>query len=748
MERKNHWKEIYHRRTLFVLAGFSIFVLLVAFFNYQMDDEIYISPYDYTGYPEEASFENGVLTVDETSGLKKGDVIAEIPAMHFDAGTYTIDIDHQSIDDFEAVIYDGNDEIDRVMLPADELNTKYVFSSDKNLYNLKIVFLYNGTGYNTIKRSIIYSVNRPFYSDTICFAILIISMAVVIAITIIELDFFRLPVEEKAYYAVLILFALYINYPFLRPYVPSGGDVGYHVARTENIYIGLLQGQFPVGLYSELMHGRGMISAMYPHLFFVIPAILRMLHVSMEAAFRVFYMCMNLATCVTSYYAGRVLSRNDKKWAMLTMILYCVLPYRVTTMTWRFAYGETLAFIFLPLVVAGLYEIIIGDKRKWYVLVLGMTGLIECHLLSAIQGAMLCSVFGVFYLATLMRERRIVQVIYAAGMTILLNVWFIAPFLYYYKSDILTTYLGTGDMAFISYFWADMLQFLPNSSESSQIFHQMGIIGIGTIIMGVTVGYLLFVKKQYDKRDKFAIILLSIATIFIFAASKDFPWKTLEKFKGVYSALSKFQFSGRFYMLGEGLLLMGGIIVLSDVGFFRYRKQIILIVLATTIIQSMMITDTYLNRGRMFIDARAMRYMPNIADAMEYDFYAPAAYDDENFPRSFSSPEASIDNYWHSGIYTEFCYRTEADTFVDLPLTSYLGYSAKVKETGEQLQILQGESGCIRISLPARKESTRVCLIYVGYPFQNIMTVISILALFGYLFVVAFDRWTIKWKHG
>lgn len=740
-------ESIYNKRLIYGLILFVALVSIVAFLNYQMDDEIYIGPFDYKECHKNASFENGVLTVDETTGLKKGDVMAEIPAMHVDAGTYTLDMDHQSEYDFEAVIYDGEAEIDRVTLPASDLNTRYTFTSEKNLYNLKIDFIYNGKGYDTVKRTVIYSEGRAFYSDTLFFALIIILIATGITAMMIKLHFFELPTDMKLYYGIMILFALYINYPFLRPYVPYGGDIGYHVARTEGIYNGLLQGQFPVGIYTDVMHGRGMISAMYPHMFFVIPALLRLAHVSMEAAFRIFYMGMNLATCVTSYHAGKILSGNNKKWSLLTMILYCILPYRITTMTWRYAYGETIAFIFMPLVIAGLYEIILGDRRKWYVLVLGMSGLIECHLLSAIQGAMLCFILGSVFVGTLITEHRIIQTIFAAIVTLLVNIWFIAPFLYYYRSDILTTYLGTGDMAFISYFWADMLQFIPNSTGGDQMHHKMGIIGIGIIILGLAASYLLFVKKNYGKRERFSATMLIIAAIFIFAASKDFPWKTLEKFDGLYRTLSKFQFSGRFYMLGEGLILLAGIMILSDAGAFRYRKPVVILTVTVTLVQSFLVADTFSNLTKsMFIDSRAVRYTANISDAMEYDFYTPEAYDDETFIKNVFSPEAVIEGYKHDGINTWFSYTSDEETYVDIPLTYYLGYSAETLPTGESLQVLQGDIGNIRITLPVTAESKAVFLAYEGYPYQNMMTVISLLSFIFLLSIILHDKGLIRWK--
>ena len=50
----------------------------------------------------------------------------------------------------------------------------------------------------------------------------------------------------------------------------------------------------------------------------------------------------------------------------------------------RATLGESLAMIFFPMVLLGLYEVLRRDEKRWPLLALGMTGVCMSHLLSTL----------------------------------------------------------------------------------------------------------------------------------------------------------------------------------------------------------------------------------------------------------------------------------------------------------------------------------------------------------------------------
>ncbi len=519
-----------------------------------MDDELYYGLYEYEGIPEEADTSWGTVTVDESMGISAGEVVAEIPDVHVDAGKYTIDVDHQNDEDCEILVFDGEKEILKQVLPKEETNSKVIFSSADNIYNLKIKYLYNGAGNVTIKRTIIYSDGKPFYYDTVVYALLIIIVVCGICVYIIGCDYWSLPISQKIQILCFISYLIFINYAFYRPFASiEHPDIAYHMARAEGIYRGLLNGQFPVELYTEMSYGRGMIGTLYPSLFLYIPAFLRLLHISMEGAFRIWLICINISACLTAYYAGKTISKS-RQIALLTMFLYGFLPYRITVFTWRYSFAEALAFVFLPLIVVGLYNVVVGEKRQWLPLAIGMAGVIQSHVVSAISAAALCFMIGVVFLYRIIKEQRYIQILYSVFLTIMLNIWFIVPFLYYYTSDIDIAHdQATGDMSDITFYMTHMLQLIPNLSGSGeQSHHSVGLIGLWLVVIIVFALFVYVTKNELEQHDKFAFSLMAAGGFFLFMASKTFPWETVGKFEKIYSILGTFGFATRFYYIGEG----------------------------------------------------------------------------------------------------------------------------------------------------------------------------------------------------
>lgn len=61
--------------------------------------------------------------------------------------------------------------------------------------------------------------------------------------------------------------------------------------------------------------------------------------------------------CCFKISGGRVVS-------LVSAMLYVLIPYRLTDLYERNAFGETLAIVFLPLIVYGMYHFFTADSRE------------------------------------------------------------------------------------------------------------------------------------------------------------------------------------------------------------------------------------------------------------------------------------------------------------------------------------------------------------------------------------------------
>ena len=116
--------------------------------------------------------------------------------------------------------------------------------------------------------------------------------------------------------------------------------------------------------------------------------------------------------------------------ALISAVLYMTAPYRLVDLYVRNAYAESFAFVFLPVVFLGVYEIFHGDSRRWWILAAGMAGIVLTHNISGLY----CALFVAAYVATQARrlksETRLWRSLgLAVLMSALLTAYFIGPLL-------------------------------------------------------------------------------------------------------------------------------------------------------------------------------------------------------------------------------------------------------------------------------------------------------------------------------
>jgi hypothetical protein len=129
-----------------------------------------------------------------------------------------------------------------------------------------------------------------------------------------------------------------------------GASDDMHIAWLQQMDLALHDGQFPPRYVSDLSFGFG-----YPLFNFIFPLpyyIGEVFHVvgfSFTDSIKAVFVLSLLLSGITMYLLGRYLSG---KWVgMAIAILYVYAPYRSTDIYDRGALGESLAFVFLPLII-------------------------------------------------------------------------------------------------------------------------------------------------------------------------------------------------------------------------------------------------------------------------------------------------------------------------------------------------------------------------------------------------------------
>ena len=689
-----------------------LFVLLTAFFNMQMEDEKYYGLYQVDSIPEEVDGDNGIVTVKESYKLPKDTIVARIAPIHIGPGNYTVEVDHQNDVDYEAVIYNGEKELSRFTLPKESLLTFGSFSTDKDLYHFHVDFLYPGKGTVTFKHA--YLRAAPFFwSDILAYAAIFILFILYMGYWAQRKRFLSMSDRERLIPYMLFLFTIFMCYPQMNSFVPGGGDSAYCLSRIECTKNELLQGHFPVAIYAEGHDNTGSLGALYPSMFLYIPAVLRIFRVSFTAAFKIFEVCMHLVTMASAWYCGRRLLKNDAV-AAFAVFLYGTLSYRIICLYFRDAIGETEALCFIPLVIAGLYDVLIEDKKKWWVLSLGLSGIIGSHVLSGVFAFSVCVIFGLIYIKRIFTEGRFLPILKAAGLTLILSLFTIVPYLYYYKSDInLFGTMASMDFSYAAAFPTQLFMVTRGFGIQSSYGLGHGIInedslsvGIVGLIMAAVSLYALIFKKDKDKLDRFGDGMFLVAMFYLFMSTTIFPWATLQKFKLINDVVQMFQFPFRFEQIGQTFLLFSGIIALYRLPILnKFRKPLLIGISIAGIMMAFFLTDSFFQNEHF-----VFRFEPDIQDEMPHD-YIPHGYNESGIVPERIESEAEIEGYTHVDTAISFNYRADKEVSADVPLIFYRGYRAFLSD-GRELNVEKGPAGQIRLMLPASSDNLGVRVYY------------------------------------
>ncbi len=383
------------------------------------------------------------------------------------------------------------------------------------------------------------------------------------------------PVKKYAEPAMLIAMGLAAGMPLFADFMINGDDLGFHVARLEAVYQGLRAGEFPVYLGSTQMGGFGTLSAiMYPQLFLYPFALLRFFGVSLMLCYKLLVVCMHIGSAFTSYFGAKHMCKSARIgfWAS---VLYTFSMYRLTNTYFRVALGETLAMVFLPLIIWGIYEVFWGNYKKWYLLALGVGGVLQSHVSSVAMCMLFLVIELVVWLVSSKKTdfgKRILAGMKAAGMTVLVNAFFLIPFLFYSGEDLQCFDMPNQLSETVVYFSQMFSLFAPaqgadleTGSTVGEMPHTIGMVMLlGAVLLCVEA------LREREKREEMQVgkRCLLYGAVALLLTSWLFPWDKVQNVEFLHDIITSLQFAWRFMGPASALLSIA-----AAVGLVRFCES-------------------------------------------------------------------------------------------------------------------------------------------------------------------------------
>jgi len=683
-------------------------------------------------------------------------------------GTYCVGVEYTSTEPGSTLsIIDNGKTIVEESLPVQETYLLIPFTLEKDCQDLQVIINYGGTGLFTAYELSLEPISH-FYNDCYYY---VFAFWLINALGILFLCYERKhPLERKTKATGILLLGigLFSFLPYCNGSLPWGDDLCYHLLRIEGIKDGLRDGQFPVFIFPEGLHGYGYLNCMYPNLFLYIPAFIRLSGTSIAASYKTLVLLFHIVTAFITYGSMKSIYDNRKA-AFAASLLYCLCPYRFTNFYARGAVGEELAMTFFPLLIAGLYHVLTGKKRNWWMLALGMSGLLQTHVLSAMLGGVICVLAGFVFFVKVIREKRIVQIGQAVLWVILANLWFLVPFLYYYKN---------------AGFWLSALDY-SNYRESSLLLSDLaGMINLedyrtltlglpAVICAGMALFHLVMTHRAaspygMDSSDRngfspvflrFLLVLGIVCTILTIGQFN--AWAFMEQ-PALDWFFSNLQFPWR--LLGQATLffLMAGCISLYESDFLRRHADMLLISLCVVCMLSTTHYKVDSFMYEVFTDTTSVGHESKLIGIPKgtvtivypYEWRREGLTDPilvSELVRTSDAEAVEIQSFTRTGTTSTLIYQASADDcLIEFPVQYYDGYIAH-DENGDSVALVPSDNQLVSFTANGDGSAHTVTLEFHKKPIFTLAFIVSLITvLAGLLYCLnpkLFKRPPLKKKH-
>lgn len=693
-------------------------------------------PLVYTG----ANLHHSVGLVDSESNLvvresvAMNGSVASTPKYIINRGTYTASLDYVAEEEGSVLeLWEQGRKI--AAWPIDHTQTRMdeEFTLSKDAKQLQLQVNYSGKGALTIMQFSLLP-HTMFYSDTYFFIVLFLAGSLFIWLGFIK-GRLKLSQERLVDYSIILGVALLAMSPMMQTYLYNGDDLCYHLARLEGLKDGILDGQIPVNIQPEGLQGNGYMNAMYPYLFLYVGAFLRICRVSIGLSYKVLVFLANFGSAVCAYVAMKSMCKSRRS-VMLAVVLYTLMPYRFTNIFSRGDLGETLALIFWPLVIAGLYHVIMGERKYWYFLVVGFSGALQSHILSVAFVAAICVVTALVYCVRIWKEKRYIEIGKAAGASLLLNLWYLAPFLYYYFGD----NLSTGALRWSGYFEQSInpSNFTQSISLYNKQYFSLGLALLGCV--GIGVIWLLCEKKEHkESLDGYLMYLFVLGFLLMYMTTGYFPNKAFLGNDLFHNVATMIQFPWRFIGPASTCFLFVGALGLARSCVLKPYRNIIFAMLVSLNLLVIISVPTdnnhmpYTNAEAIVSKGHESKLGANIGLFYPHEWRLDGAGDEKLVSSVITSniESVTIHDYQKKGTKAVTVYTATADNcYIELPIQSYKGYRA-YDENGKKLTFERGMGARLRFWVKGDGLEHTIHVRYGPHPLFIMANLVSVLTLVG-----------------
>nr|WP_249921823.1 YfhO family protein [Enterococcus sp. 7F3_DIV0205] len=455
----------------------------------------------------------------------------------------------------------------------------------------------------------------------------------------------------------------------------------------------------------------------YPSILLLPFAIFRIIGISFVPSYYLYQLLLSFLTASTSYYFLYSVKKSQKL-ALLFSCFYTLSTYRLIDQSVRAALGETLAFIFLPLFILGIYSIFYSNRHRWQLLGIGMSLLIASHLITAFYSFIFLLLFIVINWKKC-KQAQIKSLVQAGLLSLGLSAWFVFPYLEqirYLTFNFANTTLWASGLNFnLSNLFMNSLANM--SAPFTELAPNIGLLLLVAIVTAIfSYRKLTLVNKR-----------LTLATIFFSLVSTTiFPWGFFK-----VSILATIQFPWRLLLFTSFSASLLAVCLIEQFLILSRKDVLILMALASFLTMGFNIN----NLTQSNIQNNITVTDENFTDFYESEIGHGKEYlvKDTDFKKYFASPGLFIDgvpsldsSHHERNEYNVDYYSAQINGAqeVQLPKFYYKGYEVQVNQ---KVIPTYNKEGLVTVKLGQGVHNIRIS--YRKTTIQKISVIFSVLVV-------------------
>ena len=551
------------------------------------------------------------------------------------------------------------------------------------------------------------------------------------------------------HYLIITVIGILVCIPFLWVQIYLSDDGKFHLLRLIGLDNAMEYGSFPFLVFPFFCKNWGYsMMTFYPPLVTYIPYILGLISGAFTTGLKLF---AGLTVIFSGIFMYNLVNEITKKKgiALFSAILYMIFPYRFECLFNRYAIGEFTAFVFIPIVFQGLYNLLKGDKKRHFYIAIGATGLLLTHTISTLYTAFFCLIYVLFNAKQFFNKEVIKKCLVNVVFILLMSAMFLIPMLEFKLSaeySILQPEIMKTNAESVATKTIKPSQFLKDIEEENGVSFVVGIPFITMLLLGI----LAYSKIEKENKD-FYLTFTILGIISTVMCTNLFPWQFMPDF--MCTLQYPWRLLGFAFFFFAPVCAMNVYYLLNSVN----KKWLRTILYILTVIVITAFTVVELNQYPVDDTSQDSSYEERNKEEPQIHYFS---INRDNMPKKALSEQlgylrtredntiivsgnTNIVNENKEALHMEIeIENAERDTQLEIPYLFYPGYTITLEYDGKvvELDYFESEYGFIQISLPDDIGTGKITVDYTATILEKTAYAISGISIIVFIVYVIWFR--------